>query len=225
MPPYPADAIHVRAGSSRSRPVTVPPARPVEFPADADAVIRRVEHAYDGATRCVAYKMPSRVPRPFKRLADRKRAVELARQLSDLGASPEAWFLFSAEQWAVYNKGAMPLAYALSEKRFTERHGWFASEAGGYACRYEVLTETELAMNERYKAMQLGLRQAMPRSEAEVRAVCERYFPPGSMRALAERARQEIRQQQAAVDRMVAEGRWLWTRSVKKAAGGRRRRG
>ncbi len=193
------------------RAVIVPEARPFtkEELADYGKVIYRMRQAFEGAVRAVAGRKPSTFMRPVGAVAKLKMR-ELARRLSQMGASPESWFLFSANRWK--GKGEMPVGHALSERRLIEQGGWFKSVRGGYACARVQRTGAERELNARYSRMLALLWHHLPQTPEGVKAIVDRCFPGDSWDRMIDKARREIEQEQARIDSRVASGEFVWVK-------------
>lgn len=198
-------------------PVRVPAARPIpeEVLLDEDQALDRMWAAYQGAMRSVAGakarsgSMPSRLR---GKGALRERVLERASWLTEMGTSPEAWFLFWVNRWtsATGRKATtMPFSWAVADAR-VDKIEWFLSEQSGFASGREKRTPTHNAMDARYDQMMWDLYVAGPKTEVEAKAVVARAWPDGLWRKMVERARAEIVSEQRFVDAMIAEGEWMW---------------
>lgn len=192
------------------QPLMVPPARTLREAdlKDESALLRRMRTALEGAVRGRNKRGGGRWVRKMS-ARDKVKAVELARALADVPASPEAWFMFSAARWGSVNRRKMPVGYALSMKRFEAQRGWFrASE--GYACRRVFRTRTEDEMCRLHSRMIYSLWELEPKTDAEIKAVVGRFFPGNTWDTMVEQVRREIDEDQARIDARVKRGEFVW---------------
>jgi hypothetical protein len=209
----------------RDLPDVTIPAPAILNPADLESVEGRakaLQRAEVALSAAIASDAGRDTPRWARRLTAQERTLAAAflARLAEVGASPETWCAFSADQWHAvgaqsrHKAKPLPASYAFSISRLEKHLKWFLAVAPKYCPRREIRTRTELESMRVHARMLHELLARRPTTLSGIREIVDRHLPPERLRKLILRIRAEVVADQKRIDEMVARGEWLWDRGA-----------